>query len=108
MVNNKLREKEMILKQQTLFIEQQFEALNIKLHQIQNVMHNISLKEKLLKEKSQTNEKQILQREMELALKERLLLQKTDRLHKEQNNKKKRTRCEKNARTKRSTDRTSS
>lgn len=77
-------------------------------------MHNISLKEKLLKEKSQTNEKQILQREMELALKERLLLQKTDRyiniyyfilsfynnsisnyifflyrLHKEQNNKKK-------------------
>lgn len=40
-------------------------------------MHNISLKEKLLKEKSQTNEKQILQREMEL--KERLLLQKTDR-----------------------------
>lgn len=89
MVNNKLREKEMILKQQTLFIEQQFEALNIKLHQIQNVMHNISLKEKLLKEKSQTNEKQILQREMELALKERLLLQKTDRLHKEQNNKKK-------------------
>lgn len=51
MVNNKLREKEMILKQQTLFIEQQFEALNIKLHQIQNVMHNISLKEKLLKEK---------------------------------------------------------
>lgn len=42
-------------------------------------MHNISLKEKLLKEKRQTNEKQILQREMELALKERLLLQKTDR-----------------------------
>lgn len=42
-------------------------------------MHNMNLKEKLLKEKRQTNEKQILQKEMELALKERLLLQKTDR-----------------------------
>lgn len=42
MVNNKLREKEMILKQQTLFIEQQFEALNIKLHQIQVILIFIS------------------------------------------------------------------
>lgn len=38
MVNNKLREKEMILKQQTLFIEQQLEALNTKLHQIQVIL----------------------------------------------------------------------
>lgn len=42
MVNNKLREKEMILKQQTLFIEQQFEALNTKLHQIQVILIFIS------------------------------------------------------------------
>lgn len=42
-------------------------------------MHNMSLKEKQLKERRQNNEQQVLQKEMELTSKERLLLQEADR-----------------------------
>ncbi|OAD60085.1 hypothetical protein WN48_06616 [Eufriesea mexicana] len=83
-VNNKLHEREMMLKKQAVFIEQQLETLNTKIHQVQNVMHNMSLKEKQIKEKKQSNEQQVLQKEMELTLREKLLLQEADRLQKEQ------------------------
>ncbi|XP_068985246.1 centriole and centriolar satellite protein ofd1-like [Bombus flavifrons] len=83
-VDNKLRKREMMLKEQAMFIEQQLATLNIKLHQVQNVMHNMSLKEKQLKERRQNNEQQVLQKGMELTSKERLLLQEADRLQREQ------------------------
>ncbi|XP_076757469.1 uncharacterized protein LOC143427318 [Xylocopa sonorina] len=89
MVDNKLREREMILKEQAVLIERHIEILNAKLYQVQNVMHNISLKEKQLKERKHNNEQRILQKEMELTLKERLLLQEADRLQREQDDYKK-------------------
>ena len=42
------------------------------------MVHNMSLKEKQLKERRQNN-KQVLQKEKELTSKEKLLLQKADR-----------------------------
>ncbi|XP_003706485.1 uncharacterized protein LOC100882527 [Megachile rotundata] len=87
-VNHKLREREMMLKEQAVVIEQQLEILNKKLQQVQDVMHSLSLKEKHIKEKKQNKEQQILQKEMELTLKEKLLLQEVDRLQREQDLKK--------------------
>ncbi|KZC04462.1 PREDICTED: filament-like plant protein 1 [Dufourea novaeangliae] len=84
-VNNKLQERETMLKEQAVLVEQQVEMLNTKLRQVQNVMHSMSLKEKELKETKQCNEQKILQKEMELASKERLLLQEENRLQREQN-----------------------
>lgn len=83
-VNHKLREREIMLKEQAVLIEQQLEILNIKLQQVQDVMQSLSLKEKHIKEKKQNKEQQILQREMELTLKEKLLLQEVDRLQRKQ------------------------
>lgn len=83
-VNHKLQEREMMLKEQAVLIEQQLEILNKKLQQVQDVMHSLSLKEKHIKEKKQNKEQQILQKEMELTLKEKLLLQEADRLQREQ------------------------
>ncbi|CAK9826888.1 hypothetical protein ANTRET_LOCUS4657 [Anthophora retusa] len=86
MVEDKLREKEMMLKEQAVFIDEQLKVLNAKLHQVQNVMEGMSLKQKQLKEEKQHSGQQILQKEMELTLKERLLLQEADRLQMEQDN----------------------
>ncbi|XP_043259254.1 reticulocyte-binding protein 2 homolog a-like [Colletes gigas] len=88
-VDDKLRKREIILKEQAVLIERQLDVLNTKLQQVQNVARSISLKEQQLTEKSQNSEKQILQKEMELALKERLLLQEENRLQREQNDCKK-------------------
>lgn len=43
------------------------------------MIHNMTLKEKQLKERKQNNEQQVLQKEKELTSKEKLLLQKMDR-----------------------------
>ncbi|XP_034184681.1 uncharacterized protein LOC117606407 [Osmia lignaria lignaria] len=83
-VDHKLHEREMMLKEQAILIEQQLEILNKKLQEVQNIMHSLSLKEKHLKEKKQSKEHQIFQKEMELTLKERLLLQEAERLQEEQ------------------------
>ncbi|KAF3420460.1 hypothetical protein E2986_07658 [Frieseomelitta varia] len=88
MMDNKLRRKEMILKEQAVVIKDQLLILNTKLHQVQNMIHNMNLREKQLKEKIQNN-KQVLQKEKELTLKEKLLLQKADRLQREQEDLKK-------------------
>ncbi|XP_076235703.1 uncharacterized protein LOC143180062 [Calliopsis andreniformis] len=88
-VNDKLREREMMLKEQAVLVEQQLDTLNVKLKEVQDVIHLMSLKEKQLKEKKQKCEQKILQREMELTMKKRLLLQEENRLQREQNNYKK-------------------
>lgn len=91
-VDNKLREREMMLKEQTVVIEQQLGTLNDKLHQVQNAVHNMSLKEKQFKEEMQVSKQQLLQKEIELTMKERLLSQEASRLNREQDD------CEKVAR----------
>ncbi|XP_078040932.1 uncharacterized protein LOC144472095 [Augochlora pura] len=85
MVNNKLHKREMMLKEQALLTQRNIEVLNTKLHQVQNAVHSMSLKEKDLKKERQSNEQKIQQKEMEVALKERLLLQEENRLRREQN-----------------------
>ncbi|XP_017888352.1 uncharacterized protein LOC108629902 [Ceratina calcarata] len=88
-IDDKLREREMMLKEQAVVIEQQLETLNEKLHLVQNAMHNMSLKEKQFKEEMQASKQQILQKEIELTLKERLLSQEANRLNREQDDCKK-------------------
>lgn len=77
--DNKLREREVMLKEQAIVMEEQLTSLNKKLEQAQSIMQHISMKETQLKEKRQNEEQQILHKEIELAQKEKLLLEETNR-----------------------------
>ncbi|XP_011637021.1 plectin-like [Pogonomyrmex barbatus] len=81
--DDELKAKESKLKQQAFVIKHQLSSLNTKVEQAQNLMQSLTLKEKQLKEKKDSNEQCILQKEMELSMKQNILTQEASRLQKE-------------------------
>ncbi|XP_071575363.1 uncharacterized protein [Temnothorax nylanderi] len=81
--DDELKTKESKLKQQATVIKYQLSSLNAKVEEAQNVMQSLTLKEKQLKEKKESNAQCILQKEMELSMKQNFLTQETNRLQRE-------------------------
>lgn len=74
-----LKEKEEKLRQQVLVVDQQLVLLQKKLEEAHDFMHKIQVKEKELNEERRIEEQKIYRRDMELSLKEKLLLKEADR-----------------------------
>ncbi|TGZ53548.1 uncharacterized protein [Temnothorax longispinosus] len=81
--DDELKTKESKLKQQATVIKYQLSSLNAKVEEAQNVMQSLTLKEKQLKEKKESNAQCILQKEMELSMKQNFLTQEANRLQRE-------------------------
>lgn len=81
--DDELRTKESKLKQQATVIKHQLGTLNAKVEEAQNLMQSLALKEKQLKEKKDSNAQCILQKEMELSMKQNFLTQEANRLQRE-------------------------
>ncbi|XP_024887303.1 early endosome antigen 1-like [Temnothorax curvispinosus] len=81
--DDELKTKESKLKQQATVIKYQLNSLNAKVEEAQNVMQSLTLKEKQLKEKKESNAQCILQKEMELSMKQNFLTQEANRLQRE-------------------------
>ncbi|XP_077268541.1 uncharacterized protein LOC143900746 [Temnothorax americanus] len=81
--DDELKTKESKLKQQATVIKYQLSSLNAKVEEAQNVMRSLTLKEKQLKEKKESNAQCILQKEMELSMKQNFLTQEANRLQRE-------------------------
>ncbi|KMQ95296.1 reticulocyte-binding protein 2 a-like protein [Lasius niger] len=87
--DDELRTKESKLKQQASIIKHQLGSLNAKVAEAQNLMQSLVLKEKQLNEKKDSNAQCILQKEMELSMKQNFLTQEANRLQRERNSYKK-------------------
>ncbi|XP_003426364.1 uncharacterized protein LOC100679451 [Nasonia vitripennis] len=81
--NAQLRQKENELKEQTLIMEKQLTILQDKLEKAQKLMHTYDIKQKQLDETKRQQYLQFVQKETELAIKEKLLSQEANRLEKE-------------------------
>ncbi|XP_014481235.1 PREDICTED: uncharacterized protein LOC106747823 isoform X2 [Dinoponera quadriceps] len=81
--DDELRMKENKLTQQASIIKHQLGSLNAKLKEAQDLMQSLTLKEKQLNEKEDNEARNILQREMELSMKQNFLTQEANRLQKE-------------------------
>ncbi|KAL0131563.1 hypothetical protein PUN28_002834 [Cardiocondyla obscurior] len=81
--DNELKTKESKLKQQATVIKHQLNSLNTKVEEAQNLMESLTLKEKQLKEKKDSNTQCILQKEIELSVKQNFLTQEANRLQRE-------------------------
>lgn len=81
--DNELKMKESKLKQQATVIKHQLSSLNAKVEEAQNLMQSLTLKEKQLKEKKDSNTQCVLQKEMELSMKQNFLIQEANRLQRE-------------------------
>ncbi|XP_029161584.1 uncharacterized protein LOC114933261 [Nylanderia fulva] len=87
--DDELRIKEGKLKQQASIIKHQLGLLNAKMVEAQNLMQSLMLKEKQLNEKKDSNAQCILQKEMELSMKQNFLTQEANRLQRERDSYKK-------------------
>ncbi|XP_011145528.1 uncharacterized protein LOC105186786 isoform X2 [Harpegnathos saltator] len=83
--DDELRTKESKLKQQASVIKHQLSSLNVKLEEAQNLMQSLTLKEKQLNEKRDSEARNILQKEIELSMRQNFLTQEANRLQKERN-----------------------
>ncbi|XP_036139025.1 plectin isoform X2 [Monomorium pharaonis] len=81
--DDELRTKENKLRQQATVIKHQLGSLNAKMEEAQNLMQSLTLKEKQLQEKKDNNTQCILQKEMELSMKQNFLTQEANRLQRE-------------------------
>ncbi|XP_018300972.1 uncharacterized protein [Mycetomoellerius zeteki] len=81
--DNELKAKESKLKQQAIVIKHQLNSLNTKVEEAQNLMQSLILKEKQLKEKKNSNAQCVLQKEIELSMKQNFLTQEANRLQRE-------------------------
>ncbi|XP_032674288.1 uncharacterized protein LOC116845575 isoform X2 [Odontomachus brunneus] len=81
--DDELKTKERKLKQQASVIKYQLNSLNAKLEEAQDLMQSLTLKEKQFNEKKDSEVRNILQKEMELSMKQNFLTQEADRLQKE-------------------------
>ncbi|XP_018404819.1 PREDICTED: uveal autoantigen with coiled-coil domains and ankyrin repeats-like isoform X2 [Cyphomyrmex costatus] len=87
--DDELKTKESKLKQQATVIKHQLGSLNAKVEEAQNLMQSLTLKEKELNEKKNSNAQCILQKEMELSMKQNFLTQEANRLQRERDSYKK-------------------
>ncbi|XP_011872717.1 PREDICTED: uncharacterized protein LOC105564717 [Vollenhovia emeryi] len=81
--DDELKMKESRLKQQAAVIKHQLNSLNAKVEEAQNLMQSLTLKEKQLKEKKDSNTQCLLRKEMELSMKQNFLTQEANRLQRE-------------------------
>ncbi|XP_018369779.1 PREDICTED: spindle assembly abnormal protein 6 homolog isoform X2 [Trachymyrmex cornetzi] len=81
--DNELKAKENKLKQQATVIKHQLNSLNAKVEEAQNLMQSLTLKEKQLKEEKNSNAQCVLQKEIELSMKQNFLTQEANRLQRE-------------------------
>ncbi|EZA51582.1 hypothetical protein DMN91_010418 [Ooceraea biroi] len=81
--DDELRIKESKLKQQAVVVKHQLDTLNEKVEEAQNLMRSLTLKEKQLNEKNDNDVRCILQKEMELSMKQNFLTQEANRLQRE-------------------------
>ncbi|XP_025263243.1 uncharacterized protein LOC105253566 isoform X2 [Camponotus floridanus] len=89
MYDEELRTKESKLKQQVSTMKHQFNSLNAKVVEAQNLMQSLILKEKQLNEEKDSNAQCILRKEMELSMKQNFLTQEANRLQRERDSYKK-------------------
>ncbi|EGI68469.1 PREDICTED: uveal autoantigen with coiled-coil domains and ankyrin repeats-like [Acromyrmex echinatior] len=81
--DDELKTKESKLKQQATVIKHQLNSLNAKVKEAQNLMQSLTLKEKQLKEEKNSNAQCVLQKEIELSMKQNFLTQEANRLQRE-------------------------
>ncbi|KYM83305.1 hypothetical protein ALC53_06204 [Atta colombica] len=81
--DDELKTKESKLKQQATVIKHQLNSLNAKMKEAQNLMQSLTLKEKQLKEEKNSNAQCVLQKEIELSMKQNFLTQEANRLQRE-------------------------
>ena len=77
--DTELKEKEEKLRQQVVIVDQQLVLLQKKLEESHDLMHNIQEKEKQFNEERRKEEQRIYRKDMELSVKEQLLLKEADR-----------------------------
>ncbi|XP_043479717.1 golgin subfamily A member 6-like protein 2 isoform X2 [Leptopilina heterotoma] len=78
-----LKEKEKKLREQAIIVDRQLSLLQKKLQEAQELMYNVQTKEKNFHQERGKEEQRIIQKDMELAMKEKLLSQEAIRLEKE-------------------------
>ncbi|KYN45260.1 hypothetical protein ALC56_00266, partial [Trachymyrmex septentrionalis] len=81
--DDELKAKESKLKQQVTVIKHQLNSLNAKVEEAQNLMQSLTLKEMQLKEEKNSNTQCVLQKEIELSMKQNFLTQEANRLQRE-------------------------
>ncbi|XP_020293519.1 protein MLP1-like isoform X2 [Pseudomyrmex gracilis] len=81
--DSELRAKEDELRQQVSVIQCQLSSLNAKMEEAQSLMQLLTLKEKQLNDKKDSNAQYILRKEMELSMKQNFLTQEANRLKRE-------------------------
>ena len=74
-----LKEKEDKLRQQVVVVDRQLILLQKTLEETQNLMHNVQIKEKKFNDERRKEEERNTRKDMELSVKEKLLLKEADR-----------------------------